>query len=233
MLLSLITRRKLDVTELALAEVTDEFLAYVATLDTTAELEEISQFLLVASTLVEIKAARLLPGVEKTEEFELAVLEARDMLFARLLQYRAYSTVSEEFDSLIRSSQKAVARTAGPELHYKHVTPPLAMTISPSTLRDIYLQVLYREPQKTPEVSTAHVHAPEVDMEQQRRIILTCLEEGEYMVFSELTSESTIAERVARFLVLLDLCKERLCLLKQAEPLGHLYIYARQGGDTP
>ena len=97
LLLGLISKHKLDITEVALSQVTDEFIAYIRALADGWDLDQASYFLLVAATLLDLKAARLLPSGEVEDEEDLALLEARDLLFARLLQYRAYKEVAAVF----------------------------------------------------------------------------------------------------------------------------------------
>lgn len=228
LLLGLIAKRKLDITEVALAEVTDEFLAYVAGLRGRENLEELSQFLLVASTLLDLKTARLLPGGEVEDELDLDLLEARDLLFARLLQYRAYKAVSQVLRAAFESAGAKVPRRIGPPEEFRGLLPPLRMTAGPEVLAEMMAAVLQRD-HMPPTVSTEHLHLPQVSVPEQRAIVLTHLQEHGRTEFTELVAdaESTLIV-IGRFLALLELFSARLCTLDQSSPLGELWVEATE-----
>lgn len=225
-LLGLIGKRKLDITEVALAEVTDEFLEYVAQLRRrgTAALEELSNFLVVAATLLDLKTARLLPTPAGEPELDLELLEARDLLFARLLQYRAYKAVSQVFRATIARTQTAVARSVPLEQRFHALLPPLQVTAGLDDLARAFATALSRDT-TPPQVAVDHVHRPLVSVREQRSRLVHTLYETGACEFSELIARPVAnLTIVARFLALLEIFKARLCTLDQPEPLGALHI---------
>ncbi|WP_249204073.1 MULTISPECIES: ScpA family protein [unclassified Brevibacterium] len=224
LLLGLISKRRLDVTEIALAEVTDEFIAYTTELKDQANLAEISQFLLVAATLLDLKTARLLPHEEGEEVLDLELLEARDLLFARLLQYKAYKSVSGYLAEAMAAGSIRAPRNVGLEAEFQDVLPPLELGIGPAELAGIFATVLQRD-HTPPTVAVDHIHLPLVSVSEQRGHILSLLRTGE-VDFAQLmdTAENTLVV-VARFLALLELFKVGLCDFDQPEPLGRLLIH--------
>ncbi|MCT1551136.1 segregation and condensation protein A [Brevibacterium casei] len=228
LLLGLISKRRLDITEIALAEVTDEFIAYTTQLSekdggSGSNLAEISEFLLVAATLLDLKTARLLPHEEGEEELDLELLEARDLLFARLLQYKAYKAVSGFLSEAMTAGSIRVPRSVGLEEEFQDVLPPLELSIGPGELASLFATVLQRD-HTPPTVAVDHIHLPLVSVSEQRGHILGLLRSGD-VDFQDLldTSENTLVV-VARFLALLELFKVGLCDFDQAEPLGPLVI---------
>ncbi|WP_413334641.1 segregation and condensation protein A [Brevibacterium sp. GP-SGM9] len=223
LLLGLISKRRLDVTEIALAEVTDEFIAYTTELKDRANLAEISQFLLVAATLLDLKVARLLPHEEGEEVLDLELLEARDLLFARLLQYKAYKSVSGYLAETMAAGSIRAPRDVGLEPEFQDVLPPLQLGIGPGELAGIFATVLQRD-HTPPSVAVDHIHLPLVSVSEQRGHILSLLRAGDVDFQSLLeTAENTLVV-VARFLALLELFKVGLCDFDQEEPLGPLLI---------
>jgi segregation and condensation protein A len=224
LLLGLISKRRLDVTEIALAEVTDEFIAYTTELKDRANLAEISQFLLVAATLLDLKTARLLPHEEGEEVLDLELLEARDLLFARLLQYKAYKSVSGYLAEAMAAGSIRAPRDVGLEAEFQDVLPPLELNIGPGELAGIFATVLQRD-HTPPSVAVDHIHLPLVSVSEQRGHILSLLRAGD-VDFADLlsTAENTLVV-VARFLALLELFKVGLCDFDQPEPLGRLLIH--------
>src|SRR5699024_2211420 len=178
LLLGLISKRRLDVTEIALAEVTDEFIAYTTELKDQANLAEISQFLLVAATLLDLKTARLLPHEEGEEVLDLELLEARDLLFARLLQYKAYKSVSGYLAEAMAAGSIRTPREVGLEAEFQNVLPPLELDIGPGELAGIFATVLQRD-HTPPTVAVDHIHLPLVSVSEQRGHILSLLRTGE------------------------------------------------------
>ncbi|MGO2859819.1 MAG: segregation and condensation protein A [Brevibacterium sp.] len=223
LLLGLISKRRLDVTEIALAEVTDEFIAYTTELKDRANLAEISQFLLVAATLLDLKVARLLPHEEGEEVLDLELLEARDLLFARLLQYKAYKSVSGYLAEAMAAGSIRAPRDVGLEPEFQDVLPPLQLNIGPGELAGIFATVLQRD-HTPPSVAVDHIHLPLVSVSEQRGHILSLLRAGDvdFQTLLE-TAENTLVV-VARFLALLELFKVGLCDFDQEEPLGPLLI---------
>lgn len=223
LLLGLISKRRLDVTEIALAEVTDEFIAYTTELKDQASLAEISQFLLVAATLLDLKTARLLPHEDGDEVLDLELLEARDLLFARLLQYRAYKSVSGYLAEAMAAGSIRAPRDVALEAEFQDVLPPLQLNLGPGELAGIFATVLQRD-HTPPSVAVDHIHLPLVSVSEQRGHILSLLRAGD-VDFQDLleTAENNLVV-VARFLALLELFKVGLCDFDQPEPLGPLLI---------
>lgn len=230
-LLDLIARRSLDITEIALAEVTDDFLAYVATLRGTKSLDELSHFLLVAATLLDLKLARLLPGAEVEDELDLELLEARDLLFARLLQYRAYKDVSRVLAQRMGDAAQAVPRSVPLEKEFTDILPPLDFSTSGSVLAAVFAAVVSRD-RTPPAVALDHLHDAHVSVPEQRALLLSRLREETRIDFAALIddAESRLVV-VARFLALLELFKAGLCDFDQPEALGPLTIALTVGGE--
>ncbi|MFM8351359.1 MAG: segregation and condensation protein A, partial [Actinomycetales bacterium] len=162
LLLSLISKRRLEVTELALHEVTDEFLAYIRNQGSDWDLDEASGFLVVAATLLDLKAARLLPTGEVEDEEDLALLEARDLLFARLLQYRAFKEVAGLFASSMTKASRQVPRTVGMEPHFAALLPEVLIGLGPQQFAALAARVLAPKPQT--QVSISHLHLQRVSV---------------------------------------------------------------------
>lgn len=215
---------------------TDDFIAYTTSLSERAgakagsSLAEISQFLLVAATLLDLKTARLLPNEEGEEELDLELLEARDLLFARLLQYRAYKSVSRFFAEAMAAGSIRAPRSVGLEPEFQDVLPPLEIHIGPGELAGLYATVLQRD-HTPPSVAVDHIHLPLVSVSEQRGHILSLLRSGD-LDFQKLldTAENTLVV-VARFLALLELFKVGLCDFAQEEPLGPLLISRTESTD--
>ncbi|MGJ7541052.1 segregation and condensation protein A [Brevibacterium luteolum] len=231
LLLGLISKRKLDITDVALAEVTDEFIAYVTALRAEQSLDELSNFLLVAATLLDLKTDRLLPRGDVDDELDLELLEARDLLFARLLQYRAYKAVSAVFAEQMAHAATRTARSVPLEEGLRDILPPLEITATPQVLAAIYATVLQRD-HTPPTVSTDHLHLPQISVAEQRTVVLTRLGQQGQLTFSDLIAdaESTMVV-VARFLALLELFKAGMCDFDQPAPLGELTVVAAEAAD--
>jgi segregation and condensation protein A len=199
LLLQLISRHKLEVTELALHEVTDEFISYIRAQGSAWDLDEASEFLVVAATLLDLKAARLLPSGEVEDEEDLALLEARDLLFARLLQYRAYKEVSALFADRIALAGRSFPRTVGLEPHLA--------------------------PKPVDQVAVGHLHLQRVSVREQASIIVDRMRRNRTMTFRTLISDcdSTLLV-VGRFLALLELYRDQMVAFEQITPLGDLTI---------
>ena len=175
MLLQLISKHKLEVTELSLSQVTDEFVQYIRQQGRDWDLDEASQFLVIAATLLDLKVVKLLPGAEVEDEEDLALLEARDLLFARLMQYRAYKDVSGIFARMIDDAPLMQPRTVGldPDLH--GLLPDVVLGLGPEAFAALAAVAL--APKPVPEVAIDHVHAPPVSVAEQKQILAEALQE--------------------------------------------------------
>lgn len=226
LLLQLITRRKLDVTQVALSVVTDEFIEHVKLGNSGAEpwdLDQTTEFLVVAATLLDLKAARLLPAGEVEDDEDLAVLEARDLLFARLLQYRAFKQVAGQLATQLASESRRLARPGGLEEHFRRLLPEVDLGLTPDAFAALAARAL--TPREAPEVSLAHLHASQVSVAEQARIVSTRVRSAGRLAFRVLVADA--ADRlvvVARFLALLQLARRRAVAFEQPHPLGELVV---------
>lgn len=227
LLLGLISKHQLDITEIALAQVTDEFIAHIRAEQAKGgdgwDLSQASEFLLVAATLLDIKAARLLPQTGPEDEEDLALIEARDLLFARLLQYRAFKDIARTFDERMATAGRMTARQASIEPQFARLLPELIFTITPEQLAIIAAGALTP---KTPDaVGLAHLHAPAVSVREQATIIGERLRRDGVASFRSLVrdADNTLVI-VARFLALLELFRESSITFEQAEALGELTV---------
>ncbi|MGJ7442698.1 segregation and condensation protein A [Aquipuribacter sp. MA13-6] len=222
LLLGLIAKHRLDVTEVALAEVTDEFLAHIRAMDHW-DLDEVTGFVLVAATLLDLKSARLLPGAQVEDEQDLALLEARDLLFARLLQYRAFRTAAADIDRRLEAYAGRHPRRRGDDPAAAGLLPDLVWTSDAETFARIAAEAL--RPKPIPTVGLEHLHAPEVDVAEQKDELLRRLQTGRAVSFRTLVADAGGRPVVvARFLAVLDLYREELVALEQAGPLADLSI---------
>ncbi|WCN83804.1 segregation/condensation protein A [Micromonospora sp. LH3U1] len=223
LLLQLIGKHKLDVTEVALHTVTDEFIAYIRAMGDNWDLDEASEFLLIAATLLDLKAARLLPSAEVEDEADLALLEARDLLFARLLQYKAYKEAAAHIAELEAVGGRRYPRAVSLEPRYAEALPDLVLGIGPQRL--LKLAVKAMTPKPVPEVSIAHVHMVRVSVREHAAIISARLRRAGTATFSLLCAdcEATL-EVVARFLALLELYREGLVSFVQEQALEELTV---------
>lgn len=226
LLLKLIDSRRLDVTEVALHAVTDEFIAHTRGLGEQADLEEVTEFLVVAATLLDLKTARLVPSGEVQDPEDLALLQARDLLFARLLQFRAFRRVAELFAELDRTARHSYPRTAGPDEEFLGLLPEVELGVDAEQFATI-AAVAFR-PRPVEEVGVSHVHTPVVSVPEQAGRVLELLRfrgRGEWVDFRELVSGATESlVVVARFLALLELYRARAVALTQDEALGDLLV---------
>ncbi|MFQ6267177.1 segregation and condensation protein A [Kutzneria viridogrisea] len=229
LLLQLISQHQLDVTEVALHQVTDDFIAHLKTMGEQWDLDETTQFLVVAATLLDLKAARLLPAGDVEDEDDLALLEARDLLFARLLQYRAYKQVAALFGELEQGALRRYPRSVSLEERYTALLPEVMLGISPEKFALLAAAVF--RPKPPPTVSLSHLHLNPVSVRQTAAEIRVQLAERGSMTFSELVAdcEQTV-EIVARFLALLELYREAAVLFEQSEALAELTV--RWAGGT-
>lgn len=226
LLLTLISQHRLDVTEVALHEVTDEFVSYTRSLGSDVGLDQTTEFLVVAATLLDLKAARLLPAGEVDDAEDLALLEARDLLFARLLQYRAYKQAARLFGELEAAALRRYPRAVSVEDRYVDLLPEVLLGVDPDQFAEIAASAF--RPRPVPTVGLDHLHAPKVSVPEQAARILELLRErgpGVWTPFGELIAECEMSVLiVARFLALLELYRERSVLFEQPEPLGDLLV---------
>jgi segregation and condensation protein A len=223
LLLALISKHKLDIAEVALSQVTDEFIAYIAARTDGWDLDQVSYFLVVAATLLDLKAARLLPSGEVEDEEDLALLEARDLLFARLLQYRAYKEVAATFAARMTAAARRFPRRVPLEPRFAELLPEVLLGLGPAEFAR--LAALTLAPKVPPTVSTEHIHAPMISIRDQARAIAALLAELGRASFRQLTARAAGGyEVVASFLALLELYREDAVSFEQVAPLGELYV---------
>ena len=226
LLLQLISRHKMDVTEVALSMVTDEFIGYIRKLEESGtgwELDQATEFLVVAATLLDLKAAKLLPQGEVEDEADLALLEARDLLFARLLQYRAFKEIAATFAERISLAEKSFARTTALDAHFASLLPEVLIGVGPERFAVIADRVLF--PKAPPVVSVEHIHRPLVNVAEQSKFVVAALRLAKHLSFRALVQD---AEEpmvvVARFLALLDLYRTGSLRFEQLEAFTDLQI---------
>ncbi|MFD3552525.1 segregation and condensation protein A [Streptomyces goshikiensis] len=229
LLLQLISRHKLDVTEVALSKVTDEFMAYIRAMGPDWDLDQTTEFLVVAATLLDLKAARLLPVAEVEDEADLALLEARDLLFARLLQYKAYKRVAEIFQGRAEDEARRYPRTVGLEPHLAGLLPDVVISIGAEGFARLAVRAM--QPKAKPQVYVDHIHAPLVSVREQAGFVVALLRARGEATFQELTEDAPdTLTVVARFLALLELYREKVVVLDQEEALRTLTV-RWSGGD--
>ena len=226
LLLQLISRHKLDITEVSLSLVTDEFIAYIRALELSGEgwrLDQATEFLVVAATLLDLKAARLLPSGEVEDEEDLALLEARDILFARLLQYRAFKEIASSFQTMIEAADKAFPRVVALDAALSALLPEVLIGVGPERFAAIAERVL--TPKSPPVVAIEHLHMALVSVSEQSKLVVEALRHSKTMSFRSLChdAESTMVV-VARFLALLDLYRQGNLRFNQVIALGELQI---------
>lgn len=223
LLLGLIAKHKMDVTEVALSQVTDEFLSYIRSMGTGWDLGQVTEFLVVAATLLDLKAARLLPSGEVEDEEDIALLEARDLLFARLLQYRAYKEASALLASLFADGSTRYVRTAALEPRFADALPEVLLGVGPEGFARLAAEAF--TPRVAPMVGIDHVHVTRVSVREHAIVIAERLRRFKAMTFRALCQdcEGTL-EVVARFLALLELYREGALGFEQLTPLGELHV---------
>jgi segregation and condensation protein A len=226
LLLSLIAKHKLDITEVSLSRVTDEFIAHVkagARGDGAWDLEQTSSFLVVASTLLDLKSARLLPQGDVEDEEDLALLEARDLLFARLLQYRAFKQVAAVLEERLAGESRRHPRAVGLEERFAGLLPEVLIGIGLDAFAQLAAKAM--EPKPELELSLHHIHAPAVSVREQAEVIVDRLRRTGTMTFRALCGDAPdTLTKVARFLALLELFRENAVAFDQMTPLGELSV---------
>jgi segregation and condensation protein A len=237
LLLQLISQRRLDVTEVALHKVTDEFIAYTKALTaalnqpgnslrTDKILDQTTEFLVVAATLLDLKAARLLPSGEVTDPDDLELLEARDLLFARLLQYRAFKQVAELLAELEAAALRRYPRSAGLEERFASLLPEVTLGVDAAGFAEIAAAAF--RPRPVPTVGLDHLHAHAISVAEQATLVLERLRArgvGVWTTFADLVADCAAPiQIVARFLALLELYRGKTIEFDQPDPLGPLAV---------
>lgn len=223
LLLSLISKHELDITDISLSIVTGEFIAYLRGLDSVAELDQASEFLVVAATLLDLKVAGLLPQGELVDAEAVALLEARDLLFARLLQYRAFKEVTAWFAGRFDVESTRHVRSVRIEEKFRATTPELVWTLSAADFAALAAVAL--APREVPVVGLGHLHAPLVSIREQAAYVVAMLKSGEPLTFRQLIAGAEVKGVViARFLAVLELYRAASVSFDQVEPLGELSI---------
>ncbi len=223
LLLQLIAKHKLDVTEVALSAVTDEFIAHIKAAGDAWDLDQTSQFIVVAATLLDLKAARLLPSGEMTDAEDLALLQARDLLFARLLQYKAYKQIAVMLTQRLTAEDRRHPRQVGPDPRYAGLLPEIRLTITPEELAALAAKAM--APKQADVISLAHLHTSTVSVREQAALMVDRLRRAGTLTFRALTADAEDrVTTVARFLALLELFREHAVAFEQLTPLGELTI---------
>jgi segregation and condensation protein A len=223
LLLQLIAKHQLDITEVALSQVTDEFIGHIKALGPGWDLDQTSQFVVVASTLLDLKAARLLPAGEVEDPEDLALLEARDLLFARLLQYRAFKQVAAYLAATLEVQARRFPRDVGVEPRFAGLLPDVTISLGLDRFAALAARALAPKPADV--VSLAHLHAPLVSVRDQAVVITDRLRRARALTFRALTGDSpNMVTTVARFLALLELFREGAIAFEQLTPLGELTV---------
>ncbi len=223
LLLQLIAKHELDITEISLSKVTDEFISHVASLETAGELDQASEFIVVAATLLDMKLVSLLPQGDYVDAEDVAVLEARDVLFARLLQYRAYKEAAKWLQSRFDVEEHRHARTVPLEPQLREREPEL---VFPLSLTDFAaLAAIVFTPKAIPTVGLDHLHAPLVSIREQATVLVRRLRENGPAPFTELVADAdSPGVVIARFLAVLELYRRAVVALEQEQPLGSLTV---------
>jgi segregation and condensation protein A len=231
LLLSLISKHELDITEVSLSRITDEFIAYLRHFESSGdgsgdgidELDQASEFLVVAATLLDLKVAGLLPQGELVDAEDVALLEARDLLFARLLQYRAFKQASAWFSGHFEAESTRTVRSVRLEEKFRTQTPELVWTLS---LDDFAaLATLAFTPREIPSVGLDHLHAPLISIREQAAYVVALLRSGAPLTFRQLIAGAELkGVIVARFLAVLELYRDSNVAFEQIEPLGELTV---------
>jgi len=225
LLLGLIAKHRLDVTEVALSQVTDEFISYIRSREGGWDLDPATEFLVVAATLLDLKAARLLPQAEVEDEEDLARLEARDLLFARLLQYRAYKEAAADFARRMAVEDRRHPRAVGLEERFAALLPEVLLGIGAAELAAMAERALAPKP-APPEVGVAHLHAPRVSVREQAAVLVDRLRRVRTATFRSLVADAggDMVTVIARFLALLELFREGAVAFDQVAALGELHV---------
>lgn len=235
MLLGLISKHELDITEIALAAVTDEFLGYIRDLFGTGPelaLDEASEFLVIAATLLDLKAARLLPAGDVEDDEDIALLEARDLLFARLLQYKAFKEMARLMGERFSDEARRFPRQAGLEPRFAALLPELIWRTTPQQFAELAARALQPHSEQPPTVGLDHLHAPKTSVREEALILAGRLAAAGTATFAELVADADGPVAVARFLALLEMFRDGTVGFDQDTPLGELRITWTGAAET-
>lgn len=225
LLLGLIAKREMDVTAVAISAVTDEFISYVRGLSHHQALDESSNFILIAATLLDLKAAQLLPGGQVESEEDIAALEARDLLFARLLQYRAFKHIAGHLAEQIQAHSDRFPRQPGTHPELAQLLPELVFKSTPEDLKTIAERAFARPAMEPDHIRFEHLHSHAVDIRAEMAVMTALLREAGAASFTELIREAeSRLVVVVRFLGLLELYRDRDVAFEQDAPLGELRV---------
>jgi segregation and condensation protein A len=223
LLLNLISKHQLDITEVSLSKITDEFISYLKGLDDAEEMEQASEFLVVAATLLDLKIASLLPKGEVVDPEDVALFEARDLLFARLLQYRAFKEISSWFNTAMALEARRMPREVRLEERFRNRKPELVWVTGLAEFAKLAEETL--TPREIPSVGLTHLHAPRVSIREQASEVVRLLRGGKPLTFREIIGGLTDrAQVVARFLAILELYRMTALSFDQVTPLGDLTL---------
>ncbi|MCU1407032.1 MAG: chromosome segregation protein ScpA [Glaciihabitans sp.] len=223
LLLSLISKHEMDITEISLSKVTDEFISYLRGLESAKELDQATEFLVVAATLLDLKVAGLLPQGELVDAEDVALLEARDLLFARLLQYRAFKQAASWFAGQLEVESTRRFRSVRLEEKYRETAPELVWTLNAADFAALAAFAL--TPREIPTVGLSHLHAPLVSIREQAAIVVALLRQSDTLTFRELiVGADAKGIVIARFLAVLELYRHGALAFDQPEPLGELLL---------
>lgn len=226
LLLSLISKHELDITEISLSRVTDEFIAYLKGLDEQEELDQASEFLVIAATLLDLKIAGLLPRGEVVDAEDVALLEARDLLFAKLLQYKAFKEISTWFATALGLEADRVPRDVMMEERFRDAKPELVWTLSVTEFAKLAEDTM--TPREIPSVGLTHLHAPRVSIREQAYEVANLLRQSGALTFREIIAQvKDRAVVIARFLSILELYRLMAISFEQDEPLADLKLVWR------
>ena len=236
LLLGLISKHELDITDVAIATVTDEFISYIRALKDLGQewaLDEASEFLVLAATLLDLKAARLLPAGEVESDEDLALLEARDLLFARLLQYKAFKDVAALMGADLEREAQRFPRMVGLEPHFAALLPELVWRHTPEQFAELAATAFTPKDAPATEVGLDHLHVQPVSVREQAAIMSLMLADGKPLSFRVLTAdaESQVVV-IARFLALLEMFRDAVISFDQASPLGELMVRWSAAGQA-
>jgi len=213
----------MDVTEVALHQVTDDFLGHIKAMGTRWDLDQVTEFLVIAATLLDLKAARLLPDTTDDGAVDEDMFQARDLLFARLLAYRAFQQVAGLFAELEAGALRRYPRAVTLEARYLGLLPEIRIGMTPEQFAAMAGTVF--RPKPPPTVNLDHLHAPRVSVADHTAVLRAMLTERGTATFGELVAGCTATlEVVARFLGLLNLYRESAVAFDQPEPLGTLTV---------
>ncbi|WP_253901554.1 ScpA family protein [Arthrobacter sp. PAMC 25486] len=236
LLLGLISKHEMDITDVAIATVTDEFISYLKALQDIGEewaLDEASEFLVLAATLLDLKAARLLPAGEVENDDDLALLEARDLLFARLLQYKAFKEVATLMGGELDREARRFPRQVGLEPHFAALLPELVWRHTPEQFAQLAAKAMEAREAPSTEIGLAHLHVAPVSVREQAALMMTLLKAGAPLSFATLTADADSAMVViARFLALLELFRDQFISFDQLNPLGELLVRWNTDADV-